>query len=216
MFDDEELVVGTKVVVHTFWRNLVVGLISLIILAFVGGFVYFTTTLETRRLMAENAPQADGIVALTGGKERLKAGFDLLLAQKGGRLLISGVGDNVTVDDLRAELGVGNTMPEVARFGCCIDLDHSQNTIENATAAHDWVQAQNFSSILVVTSAYHMPRALVEFSAVMPGVTLQPYPVQSDAVRLDEWWAYPGTMLLIGQEYVKTIAAYVRRAVMGG
>jgi len=211
MLDDDDLVVGTKVVVRPFWRRLASTLLIVVLVGLVGGFVVFAQSLEQDRIAAENAPRADGIAVLTGGKERLKAGFEVLLAQKGARMLITGVGEGTTVDDLRAELGVGNTMAEVARFACCIDLDHKAHDTEgNATAIAAWAAAQGYQSILVVTSAYHMPRALTELRAKTEGIEFVTHPVQSGSVKLSGWWRYPGTLLLLFEEYLKTIAAYVR------
>ena len=211
MLDDDDLIVGTKVVVRPFWRRLASTLLIVILVGLIGGFVVFAESLEHDRIAATDAPRADAIAVLTGGKERLKAGFEVLLAQKGARLLITGVGEGTSVDDLRAELGVGNTMAEVARFACCIDLDHTAHDTEgNAIAIADWVKSNTYTSVLVVTSAYHMPRALTELRGQIGTVELLSHPVQSDSVKLNGWWGYPGTMLLLFEEYLKTIAAYVR------
>lgn len=211
MLEDDDLIVGTKVVVRPFWRRLASTLVIVLLVGLIGGFVVFAESLEHKRIPASEAPRADGIVVLTGGKERLKAGFEVLLAQKGARMLITGVGEGTSVDDLRAELGVGNTMGEVARFACCIDLDHTARDTEgNAHAVAGWVKAQGYGSVLVVTSAYHMPRALTELRIALNDTELVAHPVQSDSVKLDGWWSYPGTLILLFEEYVKTIAAYVR------
>jgi uncharacterized SAM-binding protein YcdF (DUF218 family) len=62
----------------------------------------------------------------------------------------------------------------------------------------------------VVTSNYHMPRALAELARVMPGVTLFPYPVVDNNVHLDRWWSYPGTTKLLLSEYLKYLPALGR------
>ena len=57
-------------------------------------------------------------------------------------------------------------MPEHQRwFSCCVDLDHSAiNTIGNAVETRRWVMARGFQSLIVVTSNFHMPRALAELA----------------------------------------------------
>ncbi len=89
-------------------------------------------------------------------------------------------------------------------FTCCVDLDYeARNTIDNATETSEWVAKHKYNSIIVVTSNYHMPRALAELGRAMPGVTLIPYSVVDNNVHLDRWWTYPGTAKLLISEYLK-------------
>ena len=67
-----------------------------------------------------------------------------------------------------------------------------------------------YGSIIVVTSNYHMPRALAELARVMPGVTLIPYAVVDNNVHLERWWTYPGTTKLLMSEYLKYLPALGR------
>mgnify|MGYP002128275913 CR=1 FL=1 len=46
-----------------------------------------------------------------------------------------------------------------------------------------WVRERGFKSLIVVTSNYHMPRAIVELSHAMPDVTLIPFAVVGDRWR---------------------------------
>jgi uncharacterized SAM-binding protein YcdF (DUF218 family) len=55
-----------------------------------------------------------------------------------------------------------------------------------------------------------MPRALTELQHELPEVTLVPYPVVSDKVRVDAWWENPETARLLFLEYLKYIVAKVR------
>jgi uncharacterized SAM-binding protein YcdF (DUF218 family) len=72
------------------------------------------------------------------------------------------------------------------------------------------VARNHYHSIIVVTSNYHMPRALAELARVMPGVTLIPYAVVDNNVHLDRWWTYPGTTRLLLSEYLKYLPALAR------
>src|SRR5262245_46265342 len=60
-------------------------------------------------------PHADGIVALTGGEERIVAAMALLGANKGGRLLISGVHPDVTREELKKRVADPGDL-----FACCV------------------------------------------------------------------------------------------------
>jgi uncharacterized SAM-binding protein YcdF (DUF218 family) len=102
-------------------------------------------------------------------------------------------------------------MPEHQRwFTCCVDIDHSANTIGNAVETRRWMKARGFQSVIVVTANYHMPRALAELAHELPDVALVPHPVISDKVRIETWWENPETARLLFWEYVKYIVAKVR------
>jgi uncharacterized SAM-binding protein YcdF (DUF218 family) len=62
----------------------------------------------------------------------------------------------------------------------------------------------------VVTSGYHMPRALAELAHQLPGVELVPFPVVSERLRSEPWWSHLATAKLLFSEYVKYIVAVIR------
>ncbi len=71
---------------------------------------------------------------------------------------------------------------------CCVDLDRTAvNTTTNATETRRWVRERGFKSLIVVTSNYHMPRAMAELSHQLPDISLIAFPVVSD--RLKSGWA---------------------------
>lgn len=212
LLDDDDLQIGTKVVVRSFWRRLGFALMAAFVAAFIGGFVVFAGALDARSYNLANVAQADGIVVLTGGADRLYTAYGLLQGGKGQRLLITGVGQGATKADLRGQLGAEDAPSDTAApFNCCIDLDYSaQDTVGNAGASAKWAGKQGYDSLIVVTSAYHMPRTLIEMGRAMPDKTLTPLPVQSAAVPLDAWWTSPGTAMLIFGEYLRTGVAFAR------
>jgi len=76
--------------------------------------------------------------------------------------------------------------------------------------ARRWALEHRFQSLIVVTSAYHMPRALAELGHQLPEATLIPYPVVSDRLRIEPWWSNGATARLVVSEYLKFLAAKVR------
>ena len=54
-----------------------------------------------------------------------------------------------------------------------------------------------------------MPRSLLEFRALMPGIRLIPYPVEPSRQDMARWWSRGGAIRLLHQEYVKYLAAFV-------
>ena len=71
-------------------------------------------------------------------------------------------------------------------------------------------RAQGFRSLIVVTSNYHMPRALAEIAHQLPDVALVPFPVVTDKQRLEPWWSNGATARLMVSEYVKYVVARLR------
>jgi uncharacterized SAM-binding protein YcdF (DUF218 family) len=166
------------------------AMVSTIAFAFVGavaGFIAFLSQLRG----AEIAPdrKADGIVVLTGGSSRVSDAMELLAAGYGRRLLISGVHPTSTASD------ISRTLPENQSFmHCCVDLDRTAvSTRGNAAEARRWADGRGFRSLIVVTSNYHMPRALVEFSHAMPETKLIPFVVVGDKWREEPWWTSAST-----------------------
>ncbi|MBI5261982.1 MAG: YdcF family protein [Bradyrhizobium sp.] len=174
---------------------------------FVGAAIGFVAFLSQLR-GAEATPdrKADGIVVLTGGSSRVSDAMELLAAGYGRRLLISGVHPTSAPSD------ISRSLPENQSFmNCCVDLDRSAvNTRSNAAGTRRWVHERGFRSLIVVTSNYHMPRAIVEMSHAMPDITLIPFAVVGDKWREEPWWTSGATLRLLLSEYVKYVAAELR------
>jgi uncharacterized SAM-binding protein YcdF (DUF218 family) len=169
-----------------------------------GGFLSFAS--HVADLRPTGFEQADGIVALTGGRERIHGAIDLLLAGKGRRLLITGVHHRTRSEDLARTGEVSEDL-----LHCCIDLGfEAETTIGNAREAAEWAHRNGFSSLIVVTSAYHVPRSLTEFASALPDVNLQPYPVHHADLDLDHWYTNADASKLLIGEYVKYTLARTR------
>lgn len=186
------------------WRRLAIVAVFLAAVLVAAGFARFVT--HVNDLAAGADASADGVVVLTGGPERIAEAVELLAAGRGRRLLITGVNPLTRVAE------ISNRLPQYGpMFACCVDIDRSAtNTIGNAVEARRWAEARNFRSLIVVTSNYHMPRALTELAHQLPGATLIPHPVTTEHARTDEWWAHALTARTLAIEYVKYVAALVR------
>jgi uncharacterized SAM-binding protein YcdF (DUF218 family) len=185
-------------------RSVVLRAAMLCALALVLGFVGFVWLVPQGQVALDR--DADGIVVLTGGTSRITDALELLASHRGKRLLISGVFPGTTTADIAREV------PNYDRLlACCVDLDYSAtNTLGNAVQARAWAMDHDFHSLIVVTSAYHMPRALAELSHQLPDVSLIPYPVVSDRLRIEPWWSNGDTTRLVVSEYLKFLYAQVR------
>jgi uncharacterized SAM-binding protein YcdF (DUF218 family) len=170
---------------------------KLILLALVAlglGFFVFLWLLPNEEIVLDRS--ADGIADA----------LELLAAGRGKRLLITGVNPGTTTADIARQTAGYDKF-----LNCCVDLDYSAlNTLGNAVETRRWAIDRGFHSLVIVTSAYHMPRALAEISHQLPEVTLIPFPVVSDRLRLEPWWSNGATTRLVLSEYFKYLYAHLR------
>ena len=182
----------------------VFGLALLGAIALGAGFYWFVEGLPTEEVTLNR--NADGIVVLTGRAPRISDAIELLAAKRGKRLLITGVYPTTS------SAAIARLVPEhqqlVTEF---VDLDHSAvNTVGNAIQTRNWARANDFKSLIVVTSNYHMPRTMVELEHQLPEVELIAFPVLQEKVRVETWWSSFATAKLLFAEYLKYLRAVVR------
>lgn len=188
------------------------ALTSMLVVALAGvGFSlgYAGFALSLAREETELDVQAEGVVALTGGSDRVVEAAELLARGHAQRLLITGVNRATRGSVLARRLPVSRDM-----FNCCVDLGYDAlDTAGNARETADWARTRGITrSLIVVTSNYHMPRALAELSAALPGVTIYPFPVVSEHVNVADWARDADVARLIVSEYVKYLGSLMRTA----
>ncbi|HAU29604.1 MAG TPA: YdcF family protein [Rhodospirillaceae bacterium] len=162
------------------------------------GFVWFLATLPTP---ASPLPlNIDAIVVLTGGSDRIPAGLDLLDKGKAEKLFISGVYKGVEVREI---LTLSRKDP--GRFSEAIILGYEAgNTHENAAEAAAWLKDVHARSFYLVTSSYHMHRAMLEFRLVLPkNIRIIPHVVAPAVLTADGWWRKSRLASLMAAEYTK-------------
>jgi uncharacterized SAM-binding protein YcdF (DUF218 family) len=180
------------------------ALTAVIILVWSGGLVWFVTALP--RDVTDSFSRTDGIVVLTGGSERIDEGLKLLADGRSKTLLLSGVHRGTSRQTL-AKL----TRQKPALFKCCVELGREAgDTVGNARETAAWAVRHSMESLRLVTSAYHMPRSLVEFRSAMADVRLIAHPVFTESVKLDGWWRWPGTAMLLAGEFNKYFVSLTR------
>jgi len=169
-----------------------------------GGFGWFVSRIANDEILLDR--KADGIVVLTGAAARIPDAIELLATDHGKRLLITGVHRATSASE------IARLTPLYSKyFTCCVDLDRSAlNTFGNALEARRWARQHNFNSLIVVTSNWHMPRAMAELAHQLPDVTLITYPVISEKVKTEPWWSNTDTARLLFAEYLKYLFALMR------
>lgn len=185
-------------------RIVFVAVLTALLAGGAGQFVQFAQRVAT--VEVPSTANADAIVVLTGGHARVSEAVRLLEEGRANRLLISGVHPGTTREQLAVVTASNMPLKKAS-----VDLDRvALNTAGNAAETASWVRKNGFTSLLVVTSAYHLPRAEAELSGALPNVDLIAYPVFSKDLKLDTWYREPGTIRLLMREYVKYILARLR------
>lgn len=171
--------------------------ISLFLIILCIGAVLFGIFAYQTFSMGQRDVAADAIVVLAGGKGRVEEGVALYRSNRAKWLFLVGVDPSVRKGDLfkekKGERGGENVILEKS----------SRNTLENAFYARDLIARQKVRSIRLITSRYHMKRAILIFNAVLPkDIAVYPWPVDSKNLK-EEWWSHEGSFRLLFGEFYK-------------
>ena len=156
-----------------------------------------------------------GIVIATGSEGRLETGLTLLLAGNAHHLLISGTGAGVTKPDILRVANQNGAFDEARlkqAIDCCVDLDPAaSNTQGNAVQSKQWADHHQLSELILVTSDFHMPRAITMFRAAMPDRSIIAHQVETPWLQPDQfgalrWWQSTRRVQIISREMVKYYA----------
>jgi uncharacterized SAM-binding protein YcdF (DUF218 family) len=185
--------------------------ILVVLLVWSSGLLAFAARID-RSTPAADPPVADGIVALTGGSgERIAAGLGLLEAGKAKRMLISGVSRHVTRGELQTITGASKPV-----YDCCVDLGfQANNTFGNALETADWARRNGYTTLILVTADYHMPRARLELKSALPEAQIIPYPIATSEISAADWWKTGLGAERMILEYTKYLAVLGRETLLG-
>ena len=157
---------------------------AVLILLYALGFVLFAFTLG--KPAPADSSATDAAIVLTGGPGRIEHAIDVVKDHKAKRLLVAGVDPSVTKPDLARRIKGSRSW-----LACCVDLgSESVDTRSNAEEAGRWLAGQNYKSVRLITSDWHMRRARYEFDKVLGGK----YALTTDAVRTE-----PSFLTLFGE-----------------
>ena len=143
-----------------------------------------------------------------GAQERLKKAVDLYKAGAARSLVLSsGYVYSFREGDVMRALAMDQGVPA----SHIVLEEHAANTYQNVTLVNEILKAHGWRSILLVSSPYHMRRALLVWRKVDPDVVVTPTPPEQS-----QFYDHPrsGATLEqvrgIAQEYL-AILAYWRR-----
>lgn len=181
----------------------------LVILVWAIGFTRFVEAIP--RVAPNGEVKADAIVVLTGGAQRLGAGFRLLREGRGDQLFVSGVHGDVRASDLHALAVLHETAEEKDFPRCCVEFGtEAQDTKGNALEIAAWARTKGAKSLIMVTSNYHMQRAFLELRTALPEIPVRQHAVIARTVMLGRLWRWPSSLILLAGEYHKFLWAGVR------
>lgn len=159
--------------------------VLLFLLVFLGlDFYAFTQRAYNFAQSAVLRNDQDAVIALTGGRMRISAAVDLARAHA-LPLLISGVHEGVTPEDISDASQV-----DVDYLTCCTTLGYEARTTKgNGEEIAQWARDHDFSKLTIVTSNYHLERALLEITHSMPEADITGYAVESPAIKTKDWYS---------------------------
>ena len=174
------------------------------VLAFAACLQHFALTLPQPGTVLPAS--TDGLVVPTGGQARIQEGLLLLHNNTAQRMLVTGVGKTVSKQVLAEQLNL--SAEQLATFHCCVDIEKTaMDTKGNAIAARNWADANQFSTIRLVTANYHLPRAHLEFARLLPDRIITGWPVIPPDLQLGSWYLNWPAIRLLAKEYAKYLLA---------
>jgi uncharacterized SAM-binding protein YcdF (DUF218 family) len=186
-------------VASTWCRRLLSGLCGAVLVALVAWGIGFAWFLHMVSEPAGTPAHVEGIVAFTGGPDRVETALRLLSEGRADKLLLSGIGGGAELTELAHRAGV-----DPLSLASRVTIGRTATTtLGNALETAAWARANAIHSLLVVTASYHMPRAMTELARALPEVTLYPRPVASP----DKTGHAMFPLRLTTEEYIKYLAA---------
>lgn len=154
---------------------------------------------------------ADAIVVVSGGdtNARVDEGLALYKAGWASKLIFSGAAADPSSPSNAASMSRRALAAGVPTSSIIIE-EFSRTTAENAENTSKFIADQQLDHIILVTSAYHQRRALLEFQQTLGnGVLITSHPVAADKqwagiwwwTTLRGWWLAGGELVKIGVFY---------------
>lgn len=141
--------------------------------------------------------RTDAIVVLTGGRGRVDKGLNLLKKGNSGLLILSGVNIDADLDAIFQRAIEGRDRENIMLEKT------SRSTYENAVEVRKIMKERGLKTMVLITSWYHMKRALYIFRSTMPkGFKIEPLivgPQKAEELR----WNDADNLMLIIPEFIK-------------
>lgn len=177
----------------------------------VAGWDFSRFVARADRAVTPDPPiQAEAVASLTGASDARIISAVQLADSLDLPLLISGVNVDTTPADIARVAKV-----DVDKIDCCVTLGKAAASTEgNGDEVADWARRNKVDRIIVVTSEYHMERALFELKRAMPEGHFIPHAVMTTKVRPADWYRDTATAKTLIEEWIKYRLAGLRTAAL--
>jgi len=195
--------------------QIVLGAVAAYLLLFQTPLVWL---LASPLKMSMTPVAADGIIVFAGGvgesgkagggyQERVKEAVDLYKAGYASRMIFSsGFIFAFPEAEIMRSLAVSNGVPPSA-----IQLEtHAANTYQNVTLTRAIAESNGWHHVLLVSSPYHMRRAVLTWRRVAPGIDVTPTPVPVSQFYAHGYGASLDQIRGIAQEYAAIVTYWWR------
>ena len=189
-------------------RVFVIVLAAVLLLA---GWDFSRFVARADRAVSPDPPvAAEAVASLTGASDARIISAVQLADSLDLPLLISGVNVDATPADIARVAKV-----DVDKIDCCVTLGKAAASTEgNGDEVADWARRNKVDRIIVVTSEYHMERALFELKRAMPEGHFIPHAVMTTKVRPSDWYRDTATAKTLIEEWIKYRLAGLRNAAL--
>jgi uncharacterized SAM-binding protein YcdF (DUF218 family) len=154
--------------------------------------------------------RADAVVAVSGGDTSARTQRAIDLYQNGWTdlLIFSGAASDKSGPS-NAEVMQQQALAQGVPASDIRTEQTSENTRENALNTRKIFEENNVSDVILVSSAYHQKRVMLEFRDDAPNVSFRSHPVRADNQWSVWWWTSPYGWYLALSEIVKIIVFYI-------
>jgi uncharacterized SAM-binding protein YcdF (DUF218 family) len=161
-------------------------------------YYYLLPGIASFLVFRTNLQHADVIIILGGDSERVPYGVKLYKSNYSDKIIVTGRGAELSK---KVAIDSGIAPKDI------ILEDKSTNTYENAQFSRNIMLQNNFTSVIVVSSPYHMRRASWLFGRVFKNdnITLLYSPVDNSWFKIEKWWTDERSMQAVFDEYAKLI-----------
>ena len=180
-------------------KALVLSFFLFLLLIAVVSFLNFSLSFYEITPADSDLKNRDAIVVLAGGRGRLPGALALFLKTQSHWLLISGVGEATSIESIFSKRDL-----QGVDYNRVILERESKSTLENAEYALNILLEKRVRSVVLVTSNYHMKRALYIFQNIFPeNIEIISYAIESDNFMLKNWWKTATGLKFLLSEFIK-------------
>lgn len=159
-----------------------------ILIALIGipGFLLIAQAALFLTILLDDDPltKADLVAVFAGSAERVKAAYDLIDSSYARNLVISPASEGM-LDRFERTYRPAEPFTRIME-------KQARTTFENALHTEEIAARHNLKSIILVTSWYHMPRALIllRLTSIGSGRDTQPFGVATGTISLANWYRH--------------------------